>query len=265
MATGKERMVLGLLLVCSWPAFGGLVECRWDAISMDQIGSMQMDGIVPDNGYSYSFVNGARDIGDGSDFGAVRNAFQTWIDEPSSALWAAERASQRSFTPGQMNSQNDISWIGPTATEADPWSHVLGLSDRTIAVVLTWYHGATRRVVERDLYFNDVDMHWRTNSDGLEEGGFFVEHIALHEIGHVFGLRDVYNPGQEGWEEWMGSGNQTLAMYGYSSWLNEDVTLHEADIAAITMLHPSSSSVPEAGTLPLFGLAAGIFLVTRKR
>lgn len=263
MAAGIKRIVLGLLVIGPGLAMAGLVECQWDAISMDQVGNMQFDDFIPQNGYSYSFVNGARDITDGSDFGAVRNAFQTWITEPSSALWASEKTAQRSFTPGTMNYQNDISWISPTAAEEDPWSNLLHLSDQTIAVVLTWYNEATRRVVERDIYFNDVDMHWRTQSDGLEQGGYFVEHIALHEIGHIFGLKDVYNPGQTAWEEWMGSDNQTLAMYGYSSWLNEDVTLDQADIAAMALLHPSS--VPEPRSLSLMSLAAGIFLVTRKR
>ena len=263
MTAGKDRMILGLLVLCPGLAIAGLVECQWDAIGMDQIGNVAISNLIAEPGYTYSFVDGARGISDGSDFGAVRNAFQTWIDQPDSALWSVEKASQRSFTPGKMNYQNDISWIAATATEADPWSDVLNLSDRAIAVVMTWYNGATRRVVERDVYFNDVDMHWRTGSDGLEDGGYFVEHIALHEIGHVFGLGDVYNPGQSGWEEWMGSGNQTLTMYGYSSWYNEDVTLHESDIAAMALLHPSS--VPEARSLPLFSLAAGIFLVTRKR
>ncbi len=260
----KKGIFAGFLFFCVGTAGAGLVDCPLDAIQADLINNMAAAEYAPQNGYSYSFINGARDISDGSDFAAVRSAFQTWINEPSSALWAAEKASRAAFTPGKMNWQNDISWIAPTATEADPWGNVLNLSDRMIAVVMTWYNGATGAVLERDIYFNDVDMNWRTDSDGQDQGGFFVEHVALHEIGHIFGLQDVYNPGQPGWEEWMGSGHDGLTMYGYSSWLDEDVTLHETDIAAMAMLHPSTA-IPEPETLPLFGLAAGFFLVTRKR
>jgi hypothetical protein len=122
---------------------------------------------------------------------------------------------------------------------------------------------ASGRILERDLYFNDVSIHWRTESDGYEDGGYFIEHIALHEIGHLFGLRDIYNPGQSGWKEWMGSGNQVLAMYGYSSWQNEGVTLHQTDIVAMAMLHPAS--VPEPGSLSLLTVAAGLFWAISRR
>ena len=263
MTAGIKRIALSFLLLGQGLVFGGLVECQWDPISMDRIGDMAIDDFVPQNGYSYSFVNGSRDITDGSDFTAVREAFGTWIQEPGSNLWASEGTGSRSFTPGEMNHQNDISWISATAGDSDPWSNLLQLSNQIIAVVMTWYNTATRQVVERDIYFNDVDMHWRTDSDGEESGGYNVEHIALHEIGHIFGLKDVYNPGEPGWESWMGSGNQGLTMYGYSSWQNNDVTLDEASLAAMALLHPSA--VPEAGSVSLFGLAAGILLVTRRR
>lgn len=263
MMQRKEWIGLFFVLICSGFTLAGLAECPLESAGPEQLSKMQITQFIPSNGYSYSFVNGARDISDGSDFDAVRQAFGMWIGQPTSALWAVETTRQTRFTPGRMNHRNEISWISPTAGDSNPWDHRLNLPDEMLAVVMVWIEPTTRRVLERDLYFNDVAFRWRTDSDGCQDGGYFVEHIALHEIGHLFGLRDVYNPGQSGWQDWMGSGNQVLTMYGYSSWQNEIVTLHETDIAAMALLHPVS--VPESGSLPLFSLAAGLFLVTSRR
>ena len=241
------------------------------ALVTDLIGSGDMDKLInmtsrnfdPSSSYNYVFGSRSRDITDGSDFQAVRDAFSTWIDEPSSALSAAE-VSGYSYRPNRYNGLNEVSWINPSSDGSDVWSDILGLNHTSLATVVTWYRASTGRVLERDLYFNNVDYHWRTDTDGRQVGGFYVESVALHEIGHIFGLKDLYNPGQFGWEKWMGSGNEDYTMYGYTSWTDEDVILGTIDIAAMALLHPSSS-VPEPDSISLMTLAAGVFLVVRRR
>ena len=255
----KNGIIFVLVLTAGLSAGAGLVEMTASYISLDQVGNMAIANLIAEPGYTYTFGSGARGISDGSEFDAVRRAFGTWIAEPASAVWALEENTGGGLTPGVRNRRNDVSWISPTAQNPDPWSGLLGLSEKIISAVFIWYDALTGGILERDLYFNDVNMSWRTGTDGPEEGGFFVEHIALHEIGHIFGLRDVYDPGQPGWEEWMGFGNEDLTMYGYAGWRDEDVTLSAIDIAAMAALHPAS--VPEPRSLSLFGLAAGIVLI----
>lgn len=231
-------------------------------ISLDNIGQMAAAHYTPQNDYTYRFVNGASNISDGSDFAAVRNAFGTWGSEPSSDISVSEVLGTTGFTPGIRNRMNDVSWINSGYGHDDPWGDLLGFSSKTIAVVMTWYSSASGTVRERDMYFNDIDFDWRTDSDGASSGGFDVEHIALHEIGHIYGLKDVYNPGQPGWQEWMGSDNESLTMYGYSNWWDKDITLSDIDIMAMAELYPTS--VPEPKAAIMFMMAGGILFAVRK-
>ncbi|HOK66513.1 MAG TPA: hypothetical protein PK054_08730 [Anaerohalosphaeraceae bacterium] len=222
--------------------------------------NMRMSGLLVSSGYTYSFIRGSRYITDGSDYQAVQNAFQKWTSA-NSYLWAVEVPSKGNFTPGRRNGRNEIAWISPTEKESNPWKNVLNLPDTILAVVKVWVESATNRVIERDLYFNDVTVSWRTGSDG-DEGGFWVERVALHEIGHLFGLRDVYNPGQKGWEGWMGEGNELLTMYGYSSRWDETAAVHPVESAALAFVY---FSVPEPRSMPVFALAAAMFFIPRRR
>lgn len=256
-------MIVSGAILITCPAYAGL-QVSFEYISQDNIGQMAHNDYIPSNNYSYRFVYGAQDIDDGSDFAAVRNAFGTWVDLPSSNLSCQEVIGTSTFKPGEYNGKNEISWISAGYGYDDPWTELLGLSENSIAVAMTWYNPVTKQVLERDLYFNDVYFSWRTDSDGLQTGGFSVEHIALHEIGHLFGLKDVYNPGQTGWESWMGDNNQYLTMYGYSSWKSDDVTLSEEDILAVSLLHPDDSvTVPEPASLVIFMAAGGFLIVGR--
>lgn len=232
-------------------------------ITLDNIGQMGASNYVPRSDYSYRFVKGASDVSDGSDFAAVRDAFGIWTDQPTSDLSVSEITKYASFTPGTKNGYNDVSWIGSGYGYADPWGDLLGFSSNAIAVVVTWYSSYSGAIKERDMYFNDIDFDWRTESDGVQSGGFHVGHIALHEAGHIFGLKDVYNPGQPGWQEWMGSGNEALTMYGYSSWYNSDMRPSEYDVAAMAALFPSAA-VPEPKAAVLFMMAGGILFAVRK-
>jgi len=248
-----------LLGVFGRTAFGGIAGLD---VQKDEafLKNMQMNGLFVPSGYTYSFIGGSRSIIDGSDYQAVQNAFQKWTSANSS-LWAVEVPSNGNFTPGRRNGRNEIAWISPTEKEPNPWKNVLKLPDTILAVVKVWVAPGSNRVIERDLYFNDVSVCWRTGSDG-EEGGFGVERVALHEIGHLFGLRDVYNPGQKGWEEWMGDGNEDLAMYGYSSRWDETAAVHPLEAAAMALAY---RSIPEPRSMPVFALAAAMFFITRRR
>ena len=274
----KKILVCAVFILITNPVLATLVEVvpeetgsepgqdqvcvNTDYIAWDNIGGMVTSSFIPESSYSFSFAYGSKDISDGSDFESVRRAFGTWIDLPSSSIFASERAlsGEPSFSPG--NGQNEISWVGYDREGVDIWHDVLEFSSSTIAVVMTWYIEQTGKVVERDMYFNDVDMSWFTDTDGVVNG-FYVEHIALHEVGHIYGLKDIYNPGQPGYEEWMGEGNSSLAMYGYSHPANMGITLTAVDIEAMALAHPAS--LPEPRTAMLFGLMGGLIVVRTER
>lgn len=251
---------VSILFMAAGLSQAAVVSGTGENLQSELIANMAHTAYSPLPTYHFAFGTGSRDITDGSDFQAVRNAMGTWINEPGSGLSASEGVYGGTPSSG-YNGINEISWVNPTTRMSDPWSNLLGLSDGAVATVVTWYNSATRQVVERDLFFNNVDYHWRTDTDGQQNGGFYVENVALHEIGHIFGLKDLYNPGQSGWQEWMGEGNEEYTMYGYTYWLNENVTLNGVDIAAMAMLHP----VPEPPSVSLVTLAAGVLLVIRRR
>lgn len=245
-----------------YPAGDGQICMSTANISWDNVPNMVTSTFMPQAEYTFAFVNGSKNISDGSDFDAVRSAFDTWLGLPDSDIFASEVAYAGQLDPGSVNGRNEISWIGLDDSGTDLWGDILGFSSNTIATVVTWYYSGSGEVVERDMYFNDVNMDWRTDSDGID-GGFNVEHIALHEIGHIYGLEDVYNPGQAGYEEWMGSCNSSLTMYGYSNAGNNDITLSAEDIYAMSLAHPAS--VPEPGTGVLLLCALPVVVSASKR
>jgi len=235
------------------------ISMHVDNISWDNIGNMVTSTFIPESNYTFEFVHGSKNIDDGSDFAAVRKAFGTWIDLPDSAITATETPSHNQLDFGSINGRDEISWI-----TAENIGSVMDFPSNAIAFVITWYYVNSRQVVERDMYFNDINMDWYTDSSGdsSDTGSlFYVEQIALHEIGHIYGLKDLYNPGQSGYEKWMGHHNEDISMYGYSYPMNEDITLTDIDAYAMALAHPA----PEPSAVVLFGMVGGIFLIRRNR
>ncbi len=146
---------------------------------------------------------------------------------------------------GGLNGDNELSWV------ETGWQSIggFGLSPDAIGVAVTWYYTDTLVQVESDIFFNDENFSWYTNTDdsGLEQE--FVEHIVLHELGHGFSLADLYDPA-----------DADRTMYGYSEYRNEDVTLHAGDIAALEYAYP----IPEPGVVLLVGLG-GLALLRKRR
>ncbi|MBN1125565.1 MAG: hypothetical protein JXA82_11195 [Sedimentisphaerales bacterium] len=226
------------------------------AIANDNLQHMVTADYQPRSDYNFEFVYGSKDIQDGSDLSAVLDAFQTWMDLPDSDISFQQNKGRSNLNLGQNNGRNEITWISASQFGEDAWTNLLDFSTQAIAVAVTWYYSNTGQIAERDIYFNDINMDWRTDTDGITSGGFDVEHIALHEIGHIYGLEDIYNPGQKGYQSWMGSGNEELTMYGYSQWWNDDVTLSTADIQAMALAHPASLPEPATALLLILGSLA---------
>ena len=95
--------------------------------------------------------------------------------------------------------------------------------DNVIAVCRTWYNSYTGEIVEYDIMF-DIDFDWGTDGDS---DVMDYQNIATHEIGHAFGLLDLYmKPASK------------HTMYGYSSVGDvEKRTLESGDVSGIRAIY----------------------------
>jgi hypothetical protein len=98
-----------------------------------------------------------------------------------------------------------------------------------IAVCIVWgYFGGPpkqREIIEYDIVFDQYDFDWGDAT--LDQGLMDLQNIATHELGHAFGLADLYD--SDAYEE---------TMYGYSSEGDtEKRTLYLGDIAGIQNLY----------------------------
>jgi len=78
-----------------------------------------------------------------------------------------------------------------------------------IAVTIVWgYFGgppSTRKIIEFDMIFDQVDFAWGICEDGSEDF-MDIQNIATHELGHAVGLDDLYE-----------TACAEVTMYGYST------------------------------------------------
>jgi len=100
--------------------------------------------------------------------------------------------------------------------------------DGVIAVCIVWgyYLGnpANRKIIEFDIMF-DTDYEW--GDSVLDNSVMDMQNIATHEIGHGFGLADMYS-----------DSCSEVTMYGYSNYgETKKRTLESPDIAGLQKLY----------------------------
>lgn len=120
-----------------------------------------------------------------------------------------------SVSYGTLNNQNEV-YFG-------------SLDSGTIAVTIVWgtFSGPTfaRQIVEWDQVYN-TSYSWSAEAEGVI-GKMDFDNIATHELGHAFGLADLYN-----------ASCSTQTMYGYADWAEIDKrTLESGDIAGVKELY----------------------------
>ena len=128
------------------------------------------------------YVNpaGSDDISNGSDLAAVMQSFADWEAITCSKLAFNDLGD--TFTSSVIangaspNGQNEVIWI-----EDASWSFgkfVLG-----VTTPITYQSGD---IVEADIAFNGYQQQWSTNG---QWGSSDVKSVAIHEIGHAFGMQ----------------------------------------------------------------------------
>lgn len=148
-------------------------------------------------------------VADSAEIAAIQNAFQTWENEPLSNMDYTDGGSIGDTLAGPIpNNKNTVSWRN------------LG-SDGPVGVTYYWYYPSLKQIIEFDIVLNSA-LTWGS-------GGFGVQNVMTHEVGHTLILFDLYAP-KDGW----------LTMYGYT-WVGdiEKQTLGTGDELGIQELYPT--------------------------
>jgi predicted Zn-dependent protease len=148
---------------------------------------------------------------------AIQNSYATWMAKANGKATFVE-GTQTTVTKAQRDGLNIVAW-GSTPSSA-------------IAATYTWYY-QSGVVIEQDIIMNSR-LRWSytqaSNPDAVcgDLYSYDVQDILTHEVGHIFGLSDLYN-----------SGDHDLTMYGYGDEgeLKKD-TLGAGDIAGMAALYP---------------------------
>ncbi|MCL4812547.1 MAG: matrixin family metalloprotease [Vicinamibacteraceae bacterium] len=167
---------------------------------------------------------------------AVSRAFDAWAGVASATV-RAERVGLTSASPLE---EDGITVIG-FALQPD-LERTLGATHYTIDIT-------TGRIVEADIFLNSR-FDWSVAAGG-EPGRFDVESIALHEVGHLFGL----GHSALGETERQGSGRRLLAAgsvmfpIAFPPGSLEGRRLRPDDVAGISDLYPGPRFQDETGSV----------------
>lgn len=167
---------------------------------------------------------------------AVDRAFDNWTAVETASI-SAEFAG---FTQARPNDDDGLTVIG-FLNQPD--------QDRTLGATSFLVDTASGEIVEAEIYLNSF-FSWSVASGG-EANRFDVESIALHEIGHLFGL----GHSALGETEVRPGGRRVLAAeavmfpVSFSAGSIAGRTLRPDDIAGISEIYPSNLYKRERGSI----------------
>lgn len=108
---------------------------------------------------------------------ALTDSYATWRSGNPNVPQATVVAGGSSVTRATFNGVYDVAFGR--------------LGGRTLAQTTTWYYTATGIVAESDVIFNSQAGWFQAQAEGdgcLEVASFDFQNVAVHEIGHTFGL-----------------------------------------------------------------------------
>jgi hypothetical protein len=157
------------------------------------------------------------DLSDSSFVFYATAAFQTWQDDPNSAITFSYRGTRTDMSAGSQDGTNVVGWGN--------------LGGSTIGLTYAWAQFTpgnfdSLRFTETDIIF-DNSKPWSAQPSGVADK-FDVQDIGTHEAGHTFGLGDLYL-----------SADSEETMYGIAEYAEiKKRTLEYGDRAGVASLYP---------------------------
>lgn len=140
---------------------------------------------------------------------ALRTGAETWDGATTTDIFGTMDAGGRGRDAGRYNGVDQIGWKR--------------LGSGTIAVTTTWYYPSTGLAVESDAAYS-TKYAWTL---GGTTRSYDVQEIGTHELGHTFGLGDLYDPA-----------DACLTMYGYGTYgATHARTLGDGDVLGIQAIY----------------------------
>ncbi|MCC6345867.1 MAG: S-layer homology domain-containing protein [Nitrospirales bacterium] len=145
---------------------------------------------------------------------AVTSALGTWSTIPTSSFAFTYGGTTANSSWGVRDNVNLLAF-GP-------------INETGVLAVNYFWFTTDGRLLDSDIKFN-TRVPLSTNGSS---GGFDLESLALHELGHSLSLADLY-----------GAGDTAKTMYGYLSQGSNKRSLHQDDIDGISHLYPVTQPV----------------------
>jgi len=167
---------------------------------------------------------------------AMTSSFQDWEDIDCSALTfqMLGNSSSQDILPitGTVNGKNELVWV-TGSTECRKWN----FGSSTLGVTLPMQDYFTGEIYESDIAFNNCDYNgkWAVNKNDLGWGEVSFKSVAIHEIGHFFGVQHSCLD----WSEY--NENDPATMAPYVDYYGLGDTLNADDELAACFLYPDQS------------------------
>jgi hypothetical protein len=143
---------------------------------------------------------------------AVQDGFDAWHSHPEiSNIIQSEYKGLTSSTQwgGPADGFNNVVYIDRN------WTARTGAGSETVALTRIRYNAFTGRITDADIALN-ADNHRFSSNSSPPPNRYDIHNTIAHEVGHVWGLSDLFPPGHPGHNVSMGDDatNQLQTMYG---------------------------------------------------
>jgi hypothetical protein len=228
-----RAMVLALTLLVAWPNGSHAYQTYAVPVANRMVpvawSTLPIRYYVTDRGVSGVTSTQFRDT--------IARAFAAWQAVPSASV-STSFVGFTTATPGEDDGQNTLGFQSRPDLE-----RVLGSTSFLV-------DDTTGTIVEADIFFNAA-FAWSVSSAG-ESGKFDLESIAVHEIGHLFGL----GHSAIGETELLAGGGRRVvaaeaAMFpiAFAAGSTTGRTLRADDVAGISALYPVGALAATSGTI----------------